>query len=82
MNYATQGEAGDVLKVKMIELSMSDAGEFMRLPIHDEILFEVPKEKAEEIKSVIEQVMPETKAFAVPLSVSADIVTKWGDKYD
>jgi len=81
MNYATQGEAGDVLKVKMIELSMSEAGEFMRLPIHDEILFEVPQERAEEIKAVIESVMPETKAFAVPLSVSADVVSKWGDRY-
>lgn len=82
LNYVTQGEAGDVLKVKLVELSNSEAGEFMILPIHDEILFEVPKERTQEIKEVIEGVMPETKAFSVPLSVQADVIQKWGDKYE
>ncbi|RKZ94097.1 MAG: hypothetical protein DRQ40_06550 [Gammaproteobacteria bacterium] len=81
LNYATQGEAGDVLKAKMVELSMTDAGQYMLLPIHDELLFEVPEEDAEEIKNIIEDVMPENHAFHVPLSVGADIVTRWGDKY-
>ena len=82
LNYVTQGEAGDVLKWKMVELSQTDAGQYMRLPIHDEVLFEVPNEYAQDIKLIIEEVMPETKAFKVPLSVSADIINRWGDKYD
>jgi DNA polymerase-1 len=81
LNYATQGEAGDVLKQKMVELSMTEAAEFMRLPIHDEILFEVPDDRVDEIKSVIEEVMPELHYFSVPLSVGADVVERWGDKY-
>ena len=81
LNYVTQGEAGDVLKAKMVELSMTDAGQYMRLPIHDEILSEVPAEYAEDVKQIIEDVMPERNRFAVPLSVGADIVDRWGDKY-
>lgn len=82
LNYVTQGEAGDVLKQKMIELSMTDAGDYMVLPIHDEILFEVPDERVDEIKKIIEEVMPELDYFSVPLSASADVVEKWGDKYE
>lgn len=82
LNYVTQGEAGDVLKVKMVELSMTDVGPYMTLPIHDEILFETPHEFSEEAKRTILEVMPENKAFAVPLSVGADIITRWGDKYE
>jgi len=82
LNYITQGEAGDVLKAKMVELSNTDAGQYMVLPIHDELLFEVPEEKAEHIKKVIEDVMPENDAFDVKLSVGADILNRWGDKYE
>jgi DNA polymerase-1 len=82
LNYVTQGEAGDVLKRKMVELSMTDAGKHMLLPIHDEILFEMPSEDAEEIKRIIEETMPENEAFDVPLSVGADIIDRWGNKYD
>jgi DNA polymerase-1 len=82
LNYVTQGEAGDVLKAKMVELSNTDAGQYMTLPIHDEILFEVPDEEAEDIKRTIEAVMPENDAFDVKLSVGADIISRWGDKYD
>ncbi len=82
LNYVTQGEAGDVLKQKMTELSMTDAGDFMCLPIHDEILFEVPEERVPEIKKIIEEVMPELDYFAVPLTAGADVVDRWGDKYE
>lgn len=82
LNYVTQGEAGDVLKAKMVELSMTPVGDFMTLPIHDEILFETPEEYSQEAKQIIEEVMPENDAFDVPISVGAEIVTRWGDKYE
>lgn len=82
LNYVTQGEAGDVLKSKMVELANTDAGQYMTLPIHDEILFEVPDEHAEDVKRTIEDVMPENAAFDVNLSVGADIISRWGDKYE
>ena len=81
LNYVTQGEAGDVLKKKMVDLSMSEVGEFMILPIHDEILFEVPEEIAENAVEIIKDVMPEMDRFQVPITVGADILDTWGDKY-
>ncbi len=82
LNYVTQGEAGDVLKAKMVELSLTEAGQFVSLPIHDELLFESPKHLTEEVVGTIRSVMPEMKAFPVPLSVSATVINRWGDKYD
>jgi len=81
LNYVTQGEAGDVLKKKIVELSMTDIGHHMRLPIHDEILFEVPDEEVAHTLEVIQAVMPENTAFNVPLSVGADVISNWGEKY-
>ena len=81
LNYVTQGEAGDVLKKKMVELSMTDIGHHMRLPIHDEILFEVPDDEVDHTLEVIKAVMPENDAFDVPLSVGTEVVSNWGEKY-
>lgn len=81
LNYVTQGEAGDVLKKKMVELSMTEAGEYMILPIHDELLFDVPKDRADAVVEIIKEVMPEEHYYSVPLSVGVDVVDKWGDKY-
>ncbi len=81
LNYTTQGEAGDVLKRKLVELSMTDIGHHMRLPIHDEILFEVPKAEVDHTVEVIRSVMPENDAFDVPLSVGVEVIDRWGDKY-
>ena len=82
INYVTQGEAGDVLKKSLVRLSMTDAGQYFRLPIHDEIIFEVPKEETEHIVEVIKAVMPENDYYDVPLSVGVDVLeSNWGEKY-
>lgn len=81
LNYVTQGEAGDVLKRKLVELSNAGLEPYMRLPIHDEILFEVPEEEVESVVATIREVMPETAHFDVPLSVGVDVINSWGDKY-
>ncbi len=81
LNYATQGEAGDVLKRKLVELSMTEVGPYMRLPVHDEILFEVPEDRIPEALGIIQAVMPENHAFDVPLSVGTEVIERWGDKY-
>lgn len=81
LNYVTQGEAGDVLKKKLVELSQTPAGEHMSLPIHDEILFEVPEEEVDQTVEIIKEVMPEKDYYEVPLTVGAEVLDTWGDKY-
>lgn len=81
LNYVTQGEAGDVLKKKLVELSMTEIGSSLRLPIHDEILFEVLEEEADHTVTIIQEIMPETSGFDVNLSVGVDVIKNWGAKY-
>lgn len=81
LNYATQGEAGDVLKRALVNLSNTDVAEYMVLPIHDEILFDVPSEEVPRALEIINEVMPEMSHYKVPLSVGTEVVSSWGDKY-
>lgn len=82
VNYLCQGTAADVLKDRLVALSRTWVGEYMLLPIHDEILFQVPDEIVPEAMDVIKAVMPVTDRFQVPLTVDAEAVKRWGQKYE
>lgn len=81
VNYLIQGTAADVLKDRLVAMSRTWLGDHMLLPIHDEVIFEVPQEATEEALQTIRSVMPETERFAVPLTVDAEALTRWGAKY-
>jgi DNA polymerase-1 len=82
VNYFIQGTAADVLKTKIVELSMTDISDFMLIPIHDEIAFDVPEADVEEVQHLAELVMVDRTSFSLPLSVEGEVVDKWGDKYE
>lgn len=83
INYVTQGEAGDVLKKSLVHLSMTEIGQYLRLPIHDEIIFEVPDQEVDQAVEIIKAVMPENDYYDVPLTVGVDVLDHdWGEKYD
>lgn len=81
VNYFIQGTAADVLKRAIVQLSMTDADQYMLIPIHDEVAFDVPAELVEDVTREITTVMEDTVSFSVPLSVGSDVVDRWGDKY-
>ncbi len=74
VNRKIQSEAAEVLKVSMLELDAAGLGDCMLLPIHDEILFEVPKESAEDACHLIEDVMSVRGKYLVPLPVKAEVL--------
>ena len=80
-NYLIQGTAADVFKQKLVELANAGLDEFMCLPIHDEVMFDVPDDQAVEVERLAIQVMEDTTSWKVPLTCAADIVKRWGDKY-
>jgi DNA polymerase-1 len=82
VNYLIQGTAADVLKDRLVALSKTWLGNYMTLPIHDEILFEVPAEAKYEAIRVIRETMPERERFAVPLTVGVAEFDRWGAKTD
>lgn len=81
VNYLIQGTAADVLKMKIVEIGLKGLGDYMLLPVHDEMVFDVPLADVDEVAVTVKEVMEEHQLFEVPLTVGVDIVTRWGDKY-
>ena len=79
VNYLIQGSAADTLKVKLIELDA--AGFTPLLPIHDELLFQLP-EGVEffEMRDAIKEIMEfRNGEFRVPLTCHAsEPMSRWG----
>ena len=51
----------------------------MILTVHDELLFEVPKARAEEIAALVRERMQSAAALKVPLTVDVGIGENWKD---
>lgn len=81
INYTIQGTAGEVLKEKLAHYDAAGLTEYVRLPIHDEVVGEVPDEMLEEYETEVRRVMPERHRFSVPLEVDVEDAKRWGDAY-
>lgn len=81
VNALIQGMAADVFKEALVRLDNSDAGQYLLLPVHDEIIADVPLQDMDEIKDVIRTVMSDDR-WAVPLTVGVEgPLASWGAKY-
>ncbi|WP_371800877.1 DNA polymerase [Streptomyces sp. NBC_01732] len=81
VNYACQSAARDVLGQSMLNMEAAGLLEFMRLPIHDEMLASVPAADAAEIAREFEKCMT-FDLFGVPIESKADIGKRsWGSLY-
>lgn len=82
VNYYCQPTAtADLIKLKIHELSCAGLGDYLLIPIHDEVLLEVPEEDKDDVKHEVDRVMTETELFDCPLTASGDLYRRWGDKY-
>jgi DNA polymerase-1 len=80
VNFLVQGTAADVFKRSLVDLDNAGFGEYLLLPIHDEVALELPSEQAKEAIPEIERIMTQTQ-WRVPLTVSAEgPFARWGDK--
>ena len=82
VNLPIQGSAADIMKRAMIEVHAAlvlhpDAR--MILTVHDELLFEVPKGRAEELAEVVRDRMQSAAVLNVPLTVDVGIGENWKD---
>ncbi|MCX4663372.1 DNA polymerase [Streptomyces uncialis] len=81
VNYACQSAARDLLGQAMLSAEESGLLEYMRLPIHDEILASVPAEDAPEIAREFERCMT-MDLYGVPITADAEIGGRsWGSLY-
>src|SRR5262249_34374158 len=82
VNLPIQGTAADIMKRAMIDVHRAldpKSGARMILTVHDELLFEVPKENAREVAEVVREGMQGAASLKVPLTVDVGIGENWRD---
>lgn len=85
VNAPIQGSAADIIKIAMINihnrLKKEQLQTKMLLQVHDELVFDVPKNELELIKPIIKQEMEQAFKLAVPLEVEVGEGTNWLDAH-
>ncbi len=83
VNTPLQGTAADLIKIAMIRIdaALQERGlkSRMTLQVHDELVFEVPEEEIEEMKSLVREQMEKVHALTVPLLVEMEVGPNWRD---
>ncbi|WP_117237084.1 DNA polymerase I [Thermus sediminis] len=78
-NMPVQGTAADLMKLAMVRLfpRLEAMGARMLLQVHDELVLEAPREKAEAVAQMAKEVMEGVYPLAVPLVVEVGIGEDW-----
>jgi len=82
MNTPIQGTAADMIKIAMIRIDKAlRDGDFktkMILQVHDELVFDAPKDEVDRVVPIIEKLMGEAiPDLAVPIVVETDKGDNW-----
>ncbi|MDC0518136.1 DNA polymerase I [Candidatus Pelagibacter sp.] len=88
INAPIQGSASEIMRLAMIRLDKrlndnKSPNTKMLLQIHDELIFETPKEEANKISKIITEEMTsvansEQHSFSIPLTVDLNMGDNWG----
>ncbi len=83
INMPVQGTSADIIKVAMIELQREMDREKLEakmiLQVHDELLFELPREETEKLTELVLRIMPDAVKLSVPVKVDIKTGRSWGD---
>jgi DNA polymerase-1 len=82
VNFTIQGMSAEILKIKLLQLHAAGLGEFMILPVHDEVIMEVPDEDLREIAATTREIMNDNTLLSIPLTAGGSIGKRWGEKRD
>jgi len=81
INAPIQGTAADVIKLAMIRIHryLEETGlrTRMLLQVHDELVFDVPREEIEEVKTKVTEFMKNAASLEVSLEVEAKTGVNW-----
>jgi len=85
INAPIQGTAADIIKRAMIaidrSLSVEGLSAQMLLQVHDELIFEVPKQEVDPTISMVRELMERAAILDVPLIVDTGIANNWADAH-
>jgi DNA polymerase-1 len=83
INAPIQGSAADIIKLAMLqlpeEIKLAGLKARMLLQVHDELIFEVPKEELKCTVELVTRVMEGAYTLAIPLSTEAKAGPSWGE---
>jgi DNA polymerase-1 len=83
VNTPLQGTAADLIKIAMIRIDAAlqerKLKSRMTLQVHDELVFEVPEEEVDTMRSLVREQMEKVHALAVPLLVEIGVGPNWRD---
>lgn len=80
-NMPIQGTAADIIKLAMVKLDreLGTLGARLLLQVHDELLIEVPEDRADEVARLTREVMEGAAQLSVPLAVEVGVGPNWYD---
>ena len=91
INAPIQGSAADIMRLAMIRINLDMKNNFdnktkMLLQIHDELVFETPKEEIEKIIPIIKKNMSDISSsehhqFSIPLTVDINSGNNWSEAH-
>ena len=85
INTPIQGSAADLIKVAMIhihdKLAEKKLKSMMIMQVHDELVFEVPRDEVETMKSLVRNEMENAIQLTVPIKVDIGIGQNWLDAH-
>ncbi len=83
VNTPLQGTAADLIKIAMIRIDRRLREENrktrMTLQVHDELLFDVAEDEAEEVRAMVKHEMENVIELSVPIVADAELGTNWRD---
>ena len=89
INAPIQGTGADILKIAMIKIDEYIEKNNLRgdvsllLQVHDELIYEIKKEKvadiAPQIKNIMQNVIKPSEIFGIPLLSSSSVGPSWGE---
>ncbi|MBP1044553.1 DNA polymerase I [Vagococcus sp. BWB3-3] len=81
INTPIQGSAADILKIAMIKMAKRLKEENMEatmlLQVHDELVFEAPKEEIVKLEQLVREVMENAVELSVPLKADSSYGNTW-----
>ncbi len=83
INTPLQGTAADLIKIAMIridaEITRRNLRSRMTLQVHDELLFDVVPDEAEEMTELVRTQMESAAEFSVPIVAEVGVGQNWRD---
>jgi DNA polymerase-1 len=83
INTPLQGTAADLIKIAMLRIDAAMQSRKLRslmtLQVHDELLFDVVPEEAEEMQALVKTEMESVAEFDVPIVAEVGLGQNWRD---